>query len=193
MFIDGQPFYGGFQPGKDIERELLGTTKKKEMESCENKNKFESSKHEGYASFERSIADIKHRQRSENFSEPEAQFADDLYATIVSLLNLEDNSLLSYYTALAPEGMPDTALDWYHGVDAFFELQKEKGMVRVTIDASMRDKDIKADIFFKIPPDFAYKTFPGDKLSEIEDKIYNNTLRALALEIIDKMNKKSYN
>jgi len=67
-------------------------------------------------------------------SDPECRFANDFHAMVALELGLEDWSELKFYTAV---GSP---LDFYHGVDGFFEFC---GKV-VTIDGTTNPEKLDA-------------------------------------------------
>lgn len=77
-------------------------------------------------------------------SDPEKEFANDLHATVAEKLGLDDYSKLKFYCSVG------TPADHFHGVDAFFEMEDEYGMVhRVTMDASLKNKSeeiLRADV-----------------------------------------------
>ncbi|MCR4279667.1 MAG: hypothetical protein NUV78_02955 [Candidatus Zambryskibacteria bacterium] len=75
-------------------------------------------------------------------SDPEPKFANDLHASVALALKLDDWSRLKLYTAV---GSP---LDYYHGVDCFFEFE---GLI-VTIDVTVNPNKLeyKADLVLNV-------------------------------------------
>ena len=103
-----------------------------------------------YLKYNEAIEEVKRMQNKEYVTDPEKSFANDLHAMICEELGIEDYTKLKYYTAIGFK--QHTALDLYHGVDAFFELeQKNNKILRVTIDITANDKDGKADIVVRVP------------------------------------------
>jgi hypothetical protein len=80
-----------------------------------------------YLPFGKSLELVKAHQPCDP-SDPEAGFANDLHASVALALGLEDWSELKLFTAV---GSP---LDFFHGVDAFFELRGKIVTIDVTIN-----------------------------------------------------------
>ena len=84
-----------------------------------------------YTSYENSMNIVKKSQPWDT-TDPQPRFANNLHANVAMALGIEDWSQLQFYTAV---GSP---LDYFHGIDCFFEFQ---GHV-VTIDVTTNpDKD----------------------------------------------------
>lgn len=74
-------------------------------------------------------------------TEPEADFANDLHATVAEKLGLEDYGFLKFYTAVGSE------LDFYHGVDAFFELEDPETNKTYILTLDLTLRSIKEKMF----------------------------------------------
>ena len=94
-----------------------------------------------YVPFNRSMMVVKAHQPWDP-SDPEPRFASDLHASVALALNLDDWSELRFYTAV---GSP---LDFFHGIDCFFEF---RGLI-VTIDLTVDPKKLvgKADLVLNV-------------------------------------------
>jgi len=98
----GRFFETSGETGHLLESRMLGESTEKET---------------GYQYYKEAINFVKEHQAWENPSDPDPRFANDLHATIADKLGIEDYDLLKFYTAVG------SALDHYHGIDAFFELE----------------------------------------------------------------------
>ena len=93
----------------------------------------------GYTTRPKAISQVKCFQPKDwNPTDPEPDIANDLHAHVCIALGLEEWSEVAFYTAV---GSP---LDYYYGVDFFFELHN----VVVTLDLTTNPKktSYKADI-----------------------------------------------
>lgn len=91
-----------------------------------------------YLSYDAALEQVK-ESYSKDPTDPQPLFANDLHAEVAEELGLEDYSELKLYSAV------NSALDRYHGVDAFFE---HRG-ARVTMDVTKnpaKTEGYKADI-----------------------------------------------
>jgi len=107
-------------------------------------------------------------------SDPEPLFANDLHATITEGLKLDDYDRLKFFTAL------NSHLDFFHGVDAFFELTLEDGkkiVITLDITQNVSSKDTcKADVLILMP---------DQGLDPQDDrKMYTDKIKQTAEEIV---------
>lgn len=72
-------------------------------------------------------------------SDPRERFASDLHAEVAQELGLEDWSELRLYSAVG------SSLDYYHGVDAFFEWRDQRVTMDVTRNPA-KESGYKADV-----------------------------------------------
>ncbi len=110
----------------------------------------ELSHEKDYINYRNSVEIVKKSQSSEDPSDPDPSFANDLHATLAEQLQLEDYGSLKFYTAVGSH------LDVYHGVDAFFEIELERNSIVVTMDVTIRPDasgKYKADVIFYMPKD----------------------------------------
>jgi len=101
-----------------------------------------------YFNFRTSMAMVKESQPFADPSDPETPFANDLHASVAELLGLENYGQLKFYTAISSH------LDFYHGVDAFFELDLGGGnTITATLDVTVNPNKTahKADVVFFWP------------------------------------------
>lgn len=117
----------GISDGMDVEHALLGSVQ-------EQKNDGE------YIPFAEAVAKAKEKQPNPF---DRSKIIKDLRLKIAERC-LDKEEAVKFYTAVG------TALDVYHGVDAFFE----QGGRRVTVDVSMREKEsYKADVLLIVDMD----------------------------------------
>lgn len=100
---------------------------------------------------------------------PKERFANDLHATLMEELDIEDSEDVYFYSSVK------TPLDLKHGVDAFFEIKRKEGdSFLITIDVSMKDKEFqKANVLIVMKegaPDPSEKDYEK-KLKDIADAI----------------------
>jgi hypothetical protein len=198
--------------GKEIERELLGVVRsKKERKVLTHESFIEffdrmKKQEEKYFEIEKAIENVK-ELRSFLPTDPYPAFAFDVYTAVAD--TLEQSGIITekefdnliYYTAIAPEN-EITPLDLFHGVDAFFELEKENEIYLVTLDLKTNPnydpRSVKADIIHVVPPDFTtpatYKNrdvFPQVKdLTRHELKEYTKQYEELSKKVVDLFIKK---
>lgn len=91
-----------------------------------------------YIPYRQAIEQVKTTQNTDwDPTDPPTDIANDLHASVALALKIEDWSELKFYSSIG------RALDFYHGVDAFFEY---RGCV-CTIDLTLKDKNgYKADV-----------------------------------------------
>ncbi len=157
--------------GGMIERELFGETEKREGTPPLKR----------YLNFKQSLDVVKKSQINEDLSDPDRRFANDLHATVANRIGLDDYSRLKFYTAVNDD--TKTHLDYYHGVDAFLELEREKeGIIRVTLDVTSnksKSEEWKADVVFLWPSDGLDPKLPEDKeeykriLEDVAQRVVN--------------------
>lgn len=128
--------------GKIIESELLGETKK-EMAYFDELHEMPT-----YLKYRSSVEFVKTHQRADPFN-PKRFFPKSLRDGLKedTSLGITSEEQLGFYTAL------NSAMDQYHGVDAFFEYKRENKTILVTIDVTTNpSKDRhKADVILAIP------------------------------------------
>ena len=92
---------------------------------------------DGYMTYRDSVKYVKEHQEWDP-TDPSTDKANDLHALVAIDLDLEDFDELKLYNAL------DTPMDYFHGVDCFFEFEGEI----VTIDLTVNPSKItyKADL-----------------------------------------------
>ncbi|MDD2677897.1 MAG: hypothetical protein WC042_01560 [Candidatus Paceibacterota bacterium] len=100
---------------------------------------------QGYLPYSQALAEvIKNQPRNWNPSDPPTRIANDLHALVAINLNLDDWSLLNLFSARG------SSFDIFHGVDAFFIINKTLCTLDLTIskkerakaDLVIRDEDI---------------------------------------------------
>lgn len=92
----------------------------------------------GYIPYRQALAEVEANQPWDP-TDPGTRFANDLHAEVASALGLDDWTGLRFFTAIG------SALDRYHGIDAFFRF----GIAIVTLDVTLNDakrNGYKADI-----------------------------------------------
>ena len=150
--------------GKIIENELFGETREKER----------GHRHNGYLTYESSLAVVKATQGENNPTDPDRPFANDLHATVAQELSPEDYSCVRFYTAI---GSP---LDFYHGVDGVIEFSLPDGsafVVTIDITTNPEKLEYKADIVVQVP-------FDGlDR--EVDKEQYAEVLSAAAQRVVE--------
>ena len=102
-----------------------------------------------YMKYKEAMNLVKDKQAFEP-GDPDPRFANDLHASIAEKLKLDDYGKLKFFSSV------DSPLDYYHGVDAFFEVEGKDGKKRiVTIDISGNSKKDKgkADVLINMPMD----------------------------------------
>lgn len=128
--------------GKLIESELLGETRK-EIAFLDELNEMPT-----YLKYRQSVEFTKSHQRGDPFN-PKRFFPKSLRDGLKGeeMLNITTEDQLGFYTVL------NSALDRYHGVDAFFEYKGKDRSILLTIDVTSNpSKDsYKADVVLAIP------------------------------------------
>jgi hypothetical protein len=94
-----------------------------------------------------------------NPKDPKPDFAYEVFVRLERLLGIENQERLSFYTAIG------SALDHYHGVDGWFELD-DGGQVTVDLTANQNKTAYKADIVFHIPGDGLDRTVDAAQFEE---------------------------
>lgn len=138
--------------GGMIEHEVFGSVDKKKYfkevtgRDPQSEKEFRKFISNSYINFQEAL-DLAKRCQSYDNSDPEPRFANDLHAHLAEKIGLEDYSELKLYTAVGSQ------LDYWHGIDGFFEFKHEGKTIRVTIDVTsnpQKDKT-KADVLLYIP------------------------------------------
>lgn len=104
-------------------------------------------------------------------ADPQPRFANDLHAEVAQELGLEDWSGLKFYTAV------NSALDRYHGVDAFFEY----GDARVVMDATKNPAKAggyKPGVMIIGEQELDYPAHRAEKAKEIADELKEHLQKA---------------
>lgn len=134
----GEVYTGGI-----LEEELLG--------KIENENEVGLKNLKEYIKYQQAIDLVKKIQPADSDpSDPEPYFASDLFAGLAEDLEIEDYGQLRYYTAVG------SRMDFFHGVDAFFEWELDDGrVIRVTIDLTKNSEkdEYKADLVIQVNDD----------------------------------------
>ncbi|MEA3398211.1 MAG: hypothetical protein U9R06_00510 [Patescibacteria group bacterium] len=154
--------------GGITEREMLGGTRTPQKE--ENIPGVKE-----YIRFDSAIAYAKKLQASEDPSDPDTRFANDLHATIAGKLNLENYADLKFYSSIG------THLDKYYGVDAFFEIKIDNVTVLVTMDITTnpnKGDQYKADTIINMP-----KGGLDPDLSE-DKEVYRQKIEEVSGEVV---------
>ncbi|MBI2473840.1 hypothetical protein HYV70_04805 [Candidatus Uhrbacteria bacterium] len=133
---------GDFYSGRLNERDVFGEFKMTD----EARKAFRLAAEErGYITYNRVIELIR-KFSSEDPTNPQKPFARELRMAVIEALGLEDDEdmdRIRFYSAVG------TALDIYHGIDGWIELQlDEEPPILVTLDVTLNTKktDHKADI-----------------------------------------------
>lgn len=148
--------------GTDLEKDLFGEMKftveykRKYKELVEkHKNRANIS---GFVPYKESI-DLIREHYAQDPTNPEKDFSNDLRLEIGEKLGLEGDDLdrLKFYTAVGGDKSP---LDFFHGTDAFIDLESvdndPRKLITIKLDASLRklgDKKLKADLQIEDMPD----------------------------------------
>lgn len=132
-----------------LESEIFGETENKKIEKALSilnlkPEELEEYRNGGYLDFSHSIhfAKLVQKEYTEEEdvspSNPKERFSNDLHATIMEELGIENSEDIKFYSSVK------TPLDIKHGVDSFFEIKtKNKANNLITIDVSMKDKDFQ--------------------------------------------------
>lgn len=126
--------------GRLMEEEALGSPDREKIDVLNNPERT-------YLTYRQAMEAVKKMQPFDP-SDPDPPFANDLHTTVAERLGLADYSQLGFFTALGSH------LDFFHGVDAFFELRPEKGRkIEVTLDITKNPlKDVgRADVLISMP------------------------------------------
>lgn len=134
-----------FYSGRLNERDVFGEFKMTD----EAKKAFRSAAEErGYIAYSK-VIDLIRRFPSEDPTNPQKPFAKELRMAVIEALDLEDEedmARIRFYSAVG------TALDIFHGIDGWIELQLEEGPpVLVTLDVTLNTQKLehKADIIIQ--------------------------------------------
>jgi len=116
-----------------------------------------------YATYKEAMRQAKKLQPHDDPTYPDKnRFASDLYATLADKLGLEDYSNLEFFTGVQGQ------LDYFHRVDAWFELKTPDGIIiMVTLDVSKNPEKPDAPSGNKADVEFL---FPLDGLDPVLDK-----------------------
>lgn len=127
----------------------------------------------GYVEFPTALEEVKNNQPGDP-TDPKPRFANNLHAEVAEGLGLKDDwSELRFYTAVG------SALDHYHGVDAFFEF----GDARVTMDITQnpaKSGGYKADVIIG-PEEVEYEKRRQEKAEEIANELRRREASAAQL------------
>ena len=103
----------------------------------------------GYLPYKESLDIIREHINPDRALEPERSFANDLRIEVIDELGFgtdEDMDRVRYYPAGGKwEQGKGSALDRFHGVDAWIEVETSEGPLVVTLDASKKVKSYNPD------------------------------------------------
>jgi hypothetical protein len=117
-----------------------------------------------YFSYRRSLQIARESQpRGWDPCDPHIQAANDLHYFVFEAMGIEEIESLKLYTAL------NTPLDYYHGVDCFFEFNGE--VVTIDLTLNLNKPDVKADVRI------------DDQIIDDDKNIRENYMKELAREI----------
>lgn len=123
--------------GKITEAEMFGEVlNKKEFGDIE------------YLTYGQAKEDVEKNQPGDPKEPSWRPFCYDLHSTLAEEISPDDYSRLEFYTAVR------SALDEYHGVDAFFRFNDSNDGIReITLDGTENRKkeDGKADVLIRVP------------------------------------------
>lgn len=165
--------------GPLVEAELLGEITDPERLAQREK---EMIKQIGWLTHKQCRENIKEFQPGDP-SDPKPRFASDLFATIAEDLCPDDYQKLKYYTAVTSkrDEALKSRLDFFKGVDCFFEFNHDGKKIVITVDVSLLPKEeYKANVFIQIPPKGLdpkedkreWEQLISEKASEIIDKFH---------------------
>ncbi len=159
----------GMQHGRLLEHDLLGEVKiPNELSDAEKR----------YMKYNEAVSWVKNHQPGES-TNPRAPFANELRIELLDLLGLErpeQFNKVHFYTAVGSH------LDYFHGVDAFFEFDADNNLPkgRVSLGVTLRDKSgdsLKTDIEIWAPADGIDET----------DKKFTSQVRKVAQAIVARL------
>ena len=162
-----------YSEGHDVEEGVLGKINPEAAFEIEKrKNAMED-----YITFAEALDIVKKSQPFKDPSDPhEKPFPYDVHATVAKTLELENFEQLRYYTAVRSK------LDFFHGVDAFLELQLPDGRtLRVDMDMTTNPQKMGKEhrILVEWPKD-------GLNLKDPEDKnIFKHLVKKTSGDIVD--------
>lgn len=118
---------------------------------------------------------VKEMQGANDPTDPERPFANDLHATVAQEITPDDYSKLRLYTAIG------SALDIKEGIDAFIELDKEEGVISVTLDVTANPEKIshKADVIIHVPADGIDSTVDKEEYSAVLEQACKDVITLL--------------
>lgn len=166
-----------------LESEVFGETEINEIEKALkslklNPENLEEYRKNGYLDYVNSIRFTKLVQKKYPDDEevgpsnPKERFANDIHATLMEELGIEDSEEVLFYSSVK------TPLDLKHGVDAFFEIKKKEGdSFLITMDVSMKDKEFQKANVLVIMKDGAPD--PSEKDYEESLKDIANALKSV--------------
>jgi len=166
-----------------LESEVFGETEINEIEKALkslklNPENLEEYRKNGYLDYVNSIRFTKLVQKKYPDDEevgpsnPKERFANDIHATLMEELGIEDSEEVLFYSSVK------TPLDLKHGVDAFFEIKKKEGdSFLITMDVSMKDKEFQKANVLVIMKDGAPD--PSEKDYEENLKDIANALKSV--------------
>ncbi|MFA5163660.1 MAG: hypothetical protein WC441_04025 [Patescibacteria group bacterium] len=142
-------------------------------------------KFDTYLPYDKAIELVKDCQPF-NPESPSPDFAKKLHAAIESYIKIGDGLSLKFFTAV------NSHLDYFHGVDAFFEIsdQSDNIAARTTIDIKKYnpEKAIKADLLMVV-------TETEKEAYEKDDQAYqdriNQEARKIAVKLLDNFTKRA--
>jgi hypothetical protein len=132
----------------------------------------------GPLNYERAKDLVKRLQPWADPFDPDPLFANELHLNLAQIVTPEDFSQLHFYTAV------HHYFDYLHGVDAFFELKTEDGIITVTLDASkMIKEEFKADVLVHYPESL-------DPMDKLDRQKWHDLQVDICSQILDVINDK---
>lgn len=118
---------------------------------------------------------VKETQGTNDPTDPEKPFANDLHASVAQVVTPDDYSKLRLFTAIG------SALDIKEGIDAFIELDKEEGTISVTLDvtANPEKESHKADVIIHVPADGIDSTVDKEEYDAVLEQACQDVLTLL--------------
>lgn len=109
-------------------------------------------------------------------TDPEPDFANTVHYYVYEGLGLDAENV-KFYTAVK------SPLDKFHGIDGWFEIDKDGRLRRVTVDITMNDHkdEYKADVVFLIPNGGLDRKVDKEQFIE-----YSNSLAEKVIEFLKK-------
>lgn len=157
--------------GRVLESELLGET-----EGAVERNKAE------YQSYREAMSEVK------AFEQKGTYFVRDLTERLTTIMAVPAETV-RFYTALG------TTLDYFHGIDGFFELDINGNTLVVTVDVSLREKprdEYKADVLIYIDEDNLDQLEHESQYRLMIDKLARDVVKSFSLQAGEELGVNNY-